>query len=116
MAVGTYNFPIQQEGDTFNSVQFTCTTTSNAVTTPIDLTSVSIKMQLRKTYQSEALLTLESGSGITITDAVNGVFRIDEFINISAYNYLYDIQFTYNSGVVKTYVKGFLEVLKEVTR
>ena len=48
---------------------------------PIDLTGAEIKMQLRKECNGVVYLELDQrNNGITITDAVNGKFQIDEQI------------------------------------
>lgn len=85
---------------------------------PIDLTNVAIKMEIRQSETAKNYLKqFIVDSGITKTDAVNGVFSIDAFIaDLPATNYFYDLQFTYNSGVVATYLKGKITVVNEVTR
>lgn len=104
------------KGDTFNQVVFEVKRNDVA----IDLTGATIKMQLRKNYSdtSAALsLTSVSNSGITITNASNGNFKINQqIIDIEVFNYVYDIQFTLASGEVKTYIKGGFNVVPEVTR
>jgi hypothetical protein len=84
---------------------------------PIDLTNVAIKMEIRQSETAKNYLKqFIVDSGITKTDAVNGVFSIDAFIaDLPATNYFYDLQFTYNSGVVATYLKGKIAVVNEVT-
>ena len=85
---------------------------------PIDLTNVAIKMEIRQSETAKNYLKqFIVDSGITKTDAANGVFSIDAFIaDLPATNYFYDLQFTYNSGVVATYLKGKITVVNEVTR
>lgn len=84
---------------------------------PIDLTNVGIKMDIRQSETAKSYLKrFTEESGITKTDAVNGVFKINAFIvDFPATNYVYDLQFTYNSGVVATYLKGKILVTNEVT-
>ena len=84
---------------------------------PIDLTNVAIKMEVRQSETAKNYLKqFIVDSGITKTDAANGVFSIDAFIaDLPATNYFYDLQFTYNSGVVTTYLKGKITVVNEVT-
>ena len=43
-----YNFKEQYAEDTFNGIKITCTKTSNEVTTPIDLTGVEIRMEIKE--------------------------------------------------------------------
>ena len=105
-----------KKGDTFDEVVFQVKI-NNIV---VDLTGATIKMQLRKNYSdtSAALsLTSVSSAGITITDAATGQFKINsQIIDIEVYNYVYDIQITLASGVVKTYVQGGFNITNEVTR
>ena len=84
---------------------------------PIDLTNVAIKMEIRQSETAKNhLKQFIVDSGITKTDSANGVFSIDAFIaDLPATNYFYDLQFTYNSGVVTTYLKGKITVVNEVT-
>ena len=104
------------KGDTFDEVAFQLKINDAAV----NLTGATIKMQLRKNYTdtSAALsLTSVSSAGITITDAETGQFKINsQIIDIEVYNYVYDIQITLASGVVKTYVQGGFNITNEVTR
>lgn len=103
-----------KRGDTFEAVNFEV----NVDSTPFDFTDTIIRMQLRKEYGGIIALSLTSvdSDGITITDAVNGQFKINEqIINIDAWNYLYDIEFDYNN-TVKTYISGNFNITNDVTR
>jgi hypothetical protein len=102
------------KSDTFEAVNFEI----NVDTIPVDLTDTTIRMQLRKEYGGVVGLSLTSvgNAGITITDAVNGLFRINQqIINIPAFNYIYDIEFDFD-GIVKTYISGNFLILNDVTR
>ena len=104
------------KGDTFDEVAFQLKINS----TVVNLTGSTIRMQLRKSYSDTvAALSLTSASfaGITITNAANGEFKINtQIIDIEVYNYVYDIQITFSSGIVKTYVQGGFNITNEVTR
>jgi len=103
------------KGDTFNEVPFELKINGSAV----NLTGATIKMQLKKcaTDVTPALsLTSASSAGITITNAASGLFKINEqIINIEAYNYVYDMQFTLSSGEVKTYINGSFLIIQDIT-
>jgi hypothetical protein len=102
------------KGDTFEAVNFEIKV-DNLV---VDLSDTIIRMQLRKVYGGVVALDLSSvdNAGITITDAVDGLFKINEqIINIEADNYIYDIQFNFD-GVVKTYISGNFLIKNDVTR
>jgi hypothetical protein len=102
------------KGDTFYEVDFEILKNQEA----IDLTNAIIRMQVRQNYGGAIVLNFTSidEEGITITDAVDGKFKINQrIIDIPAFNYIYDIQFTID-GVVKTYVSGNFLVTNDVTR
>jgi len=102
------------KADTFEAVNFEI----NVDTVPVDLSDTTIRMQLRKEYGGVVGLSLTSvgNAGITITDAANGLFRINQqIIDIPAFNYIYDIEFDFD-GVVKTYISGNFLIKNDVTR
>jgi hypothetical protein len=103
-----------KRGDTFYEVDFEILKNQQ----PIDLTTAIIRMQVRKDYGSPIVLNFTSvnDNGITITDAVDGKFTINQqIIDIRAFKYIYDIQFEIN-GIVSTYVSGDFLVTNDVTR
>jgi hypothetical protein len=103
-----------KRGDTFEAVDFEIRVNDVA----IDLSDTVIRMQLRKEYCGVVALSLTSidNEGITITDASEGLFKINkQIINIEAANYIYDIQFNFD-GEIKTYVSGNFLITNDVTR
>lgn len=101
-------------GDTFKEYPFEILINS----VPLDLTGVVIKIDLKKDACSLPALTLTSveSNGITITDALNGRFKINEqIINIPAFNYQYDIQITLADATVHTWVGGLFQVINTIT-
>jgi hypothetical protein len=104
------------KGDTFNQVAFEL----KIDTVAVNLTGAVIKMQLRKNASdvTPALsLTSVSSAGITITAPTLGQFKINEqIIDIPVETYQYDIQITFASGIVKTYVAGSFNITPEITR
>jgi hypothetical protein len=103
------------KGDTFEEVPFEILLNDE----PYSLEDAIIRMQLRKEYGGIPALSLTSvaNAGITITDDVNGLFKINEqIINICAFNYLYDIEIEFGDGTVKTYISGNFVIKNDVTR
>ena len=103
------------KGDTFDEVSFELLLNSD----PYSLEDAVIRMQLRKEYGGIPFLSLTSvaNSGITITNASNGHFKINEqIIDICAFNYLYDIEIEFGDGTVKTYISGNFLIKSDVTR
>ena len=101
-------------GDTFKEYPFEILIDSVA----LDLTGSVIKIDLKKDACSLAVLTITSvaSAGITITNAVNGEFKINtQIIDIQAGNYVYDIEFNIN-GVIETLIKGDFIITNDVTR
>jgi hypothetical protein len=87
-------------------------------TTSIDLTGVLIKCQFRQKIKNGVLVKeISEATGIDIYDAVNGLFRVDDFlVNWDSDIYYYDFQFTFTDGKVKTYFGGFFKVIQDVTQ
>ncbi len=108
----TFSFSARR-GDTYNGVQFQYII--NEV--PKNLTGATIKIGFRQgSANGQQVLVLSTGNGVTITNAAQGIFRIDPFIVLlPAGNYPYDIQLTDVAGVVKTYVSGTLKVIQDIT-
>lgn len=116
MIAGTYNIPTQTNGDTFDGVQFTMTKTIDGTTTAINLTDCQLFSQI-KDSKGLVVRDMSIGNGITVTNAINGVFQIDSFVvNLGIGTFVYDIQLIYPNGDIKTYVKGAFSVLQDVTK
>ena len=102
----TVTLPTAERGDTFSGYQFTLEVNGAAK----DLTDAIIVLTLDKGFGS--LSTVDSG-GLTITDATNGIFTIDEqIINFAARTHNYEITFTFSDGDVKTYIEGTWQITK----
>jgi hypothetical protein len=103
-----------KKGDTFEAVDFELKIND----VEVDLTDTIIRMQVRQNYGAAIVLNFTSvdDEGITITDAVNGLFKINQqIIDIPAFNYIYDIQFDFD-GEIKTYISGNFVITNDVTR
>lgn len=104
-----------KRGDTFDEVLFELKKDGTA----INLTGAIIHMQLRKAAGGPVFLNLTSAgsAGITITDATAGKFKINSvIINLEANVYLYDIEITFASGEVRTWISGQFTILNDITR
>lgn len=112
MIPGTYNYGNQYRGDTLNSIQFTLTTNS----LPLDLTDISIKCQFRLPFKGKTVKEISVGEGIIVSNPESGIFNIEPFIvTWDAGLYMYDIEFSYPSGVIKTYIKGTINIISDQT-
>ena len=105
------NYKPQLKGDTFRGGEYTIVPTT-------DLTGATARCQFRrggKRNTVEVELTL--GNGITITDATNGVYQIDEIqqLDWAVGNYNYDIEFTLPNGDIITPSEGILPVVQDTS-
>jgi len=103
-----YNLPITKSGDTFDGITFNIEVNSVA----LDITNSVIIMQLRQ--KNELKKELRTGSGLTITNGVGGIFQINALIiDLLAGVYDYDIQIIFTDGTVKTYISGTWTITKD---
>ena len=104
------------KNDTFESVNFTLSDKTTG--DPIDLTGISAQCQFRfSTKLGLVVLDVTLGSGLTLTDAVNGIITIEGFepITWEVGCDKYDIQITFPSEKIKTYVQGKVTILQDTT-
>lgn len=115
--VATVNFSMHVHNDTFTQRRFNFFAADG--TTELDLTDVTPRIQVRKgSYNGKLVVTSTVGDGIEWVDQSLGQFTWGGFRLAfdSAGKYYYDIQFTYaTSGIVRTYVRGEIEVIDDAT-
>lgn len=84
---------------------------------PVDLTSYSARMDVRKRPQSDVILALTEGSGITLGGSA-GTITLDvsaeDTAAITPGQYVYDLEL-YNGDYVKRLIQGTVSVSAEVT-
>lgn len=82
----------------------------------VNLTGCIIRMQLRTSQEGPTeieLNTLPNG-GMSITDAVNGLFRINQqLISFPAFDYLYAIQIEFPDGTVDEFLEGTWSIVED---
>jgi hypothetical protein len=110
-----YNVEIDQGADWFLNVTY-----EQPQGTPVNITNYTSALQLRSLpTDTTAVLSLATGSGITITGATGLVAvhatatqtrAIDEGV------YYYDLEITSQSGIVTRLIQGQAFVSAEVTR
>ena len=106
---------VHKIGDTF---KYTCIY-SDADGAGIDLTGSSIKVQAKINAESDvSLFDLAIGSGITVTDAVNGEFEmlVSDTTAWEIGIYQIDIQYTDASSIIESTETFEIEVIQDVTR
>ena len=111
---GTYNYADLIKTSSTEDIIFTLTDENSA---PIDLTGISAVCQFRYSNETGKLAKdLSIGSGLTLTDAAAGKIKIDSFlVDFEVGLYYYDIKLTFSSSKIKTYIKGTLNVLQNVS-
>jgi len=83
---------------------------------PIDLQNATIYIHVRKGCGGTLALSLTNGDGLTITGADNNQISISKLVDIEKGTYKWDLQVTYSSGIVKTYIEGEFVVQDDVTK
>lgn len=89
-----------------------------ADTTPIDLSGSTILIQVRPTPSStEVALTLSTAdSSIGIGGVDSNQITLNKIVDIAAGNYVYDMNVTFPSGEVKTYLWGNFIVTEDISK
>ena len=101
----SYTMPDTVKGNTFVGVEFNLQNNGTA----IDITGATIAL-IAKIWDQEgadAVISLDTTDGITITDATEGKFEVDEqVIDVEARCYEYDIKVTFPDSTVRSYIYG----------
>lgn len=83
---------------------------------PLSLATAAVKLQVRTKPDGELLWELTEGNGITVAGPSNNVVVIQKVCDISGCGvYHYDLQATFTSGIVATYIRGAFIVQKDIT-
>lgn len=113
-APGTLNLTCYQ------GASFDYTLTWNVGGSAVDLTNYTARMQVRASYDSHtAVLSLTSGSGITLGGTAGSIFIEAAPITTAAIasgQYVYDLELVTQGGAVTRLVEGTFTVDPEVTR
>lgn len=110
-----YNFNNHVKGDTFDAVEFQLILGGVIQ----NLTGMEFACMFKSNPEDTVpvlSLTSKVNGGIVITNATQGKFKIDPgIVDITPGIYYYDLQFTFATGEVKTYISGTLTVVQDVT-
>lgn len=89
-----------------------------ADTTPVDLTGCTIVIQVRPTASSsEVALELNTTEGsISIGGVDTNQITLNKIVDVPAGSYVYDMNVTFPSGEVKTYIWGNFIVQEDITK
>jgi len=107
------NYTIKAYRNDTLQLTFTITDGSNL---PISLATAAMKMEVRTKPDGDIKLTFTEGDGLTVGGTNNNVVTVSKVVNIEeGCTYFYDLQATFTSGVVTTYVKGPFVVMEDIT-
>lgn len=82
---------------------------------PVDLTGSSVRMEFRQKGELKKCYDTFDGS-IVISNTLLGTILIPEHImDLDAGVYVYDITVTFSDGSVKTYLRGTIKVVGNIT-
>jgi len=86
--------------------------------TPVDLSGCTILIQVRPTPSSETIaLELSSeNSSIGIGGIDSNQITLNKIVDVAAGSYVYDMNVTFPSGEVKTYLWGNFIVSEDITK
>jgi len=112
-----YNIPNQYNGDTFEQITFNFYNTSSDAGNEIDLNGATPKMDIRRgNSRGKVVKQLTIGDGLEWVNQSLGQFRTQAFlIDWGGGDYVYDLQITYSSTSVTTYIKGSFKVTEDIT-
>jgi hypothetical protein len=89
-----------------------------ADTTPVDLSGSTILLQVRPSAASASVvLTLSTAnSSISIGGANRNQITLNKIVDVAAGSYVYDMNVTFPTGEVKTYIWGNFIVQEDITK
>ena len=89
-----------------------------ADTTPVDLSGCTILIQVRPTPTSATIaLTLSTAdSSISIGGVNRNQITLNKKVDVTAGSYVYDMNVTFPSGEVKTYIWGNFIVQEDISK
>ena len=113
MIAATANYKSANTGDSLPNREITITQTTDVgeeteQTLPVDLTGSTITVTFVKGSTS---IIKTVGDGLTLTDAVNGVFTIDTFKLNEPGRWRYDAEIEFAGDIDKTYIKGSILIV-----
>jgi hypothetical protein len=109
-------FPDIIKGDTFTGLKMTFYDGVGEDKTPMDLTGVSIVIAFKKGAGQNAVFAFKTlDATITIPDPESGeIFLQPRLMEYPAMTYVFDVELTFLSGTVRTYLKDSWRVCQDV--
>jgi len=117
--VGQWDFPPVVSGnDTMSPFVMTINEYDpiTMLTTPLNLVGATVTIQFKLDAWSPMALQISTANAIAITDGVNGVLTINQFlVNIPEGLYNYDCLILTSDGMKRTYYRGIMNVEQPIT-
>ncbi len=105
--MANWSIPKHIKGDTFNQ---------RKITFPFDITDCVIKMQFRVTSVSNIVLEFTTENNTFEKISSTEVLMKSRILNVSASNYIADLEVTFLDGTVYTYFTANLQIIQDITR
>lgn len=112
MVPAEINYKDHVRGDTINERKFTISQTIGDNTSPVDLSGAVIRVD----FVADSRIKKTIGNGITVIDPPNGIFKIDNFKLDIPGRWRYDVEIEFPDGLVKTWIKGFINIKDDITK
>jgi hypothetical protein len=116
IAAAIHHFKVYS-GDTWEAT-LTLTDVGNI---PLDLTGAIVKLQVRRQIGQSVVFELTNQvatdglHGIELSGLTSNVINIKKIVTLNGGNFKYDLQVTYPTGVIKTYLRGDFIVTDDIT-
>lgn len=114
VAAASHNFRIYR-GDSWSCVLTFFDTDGS----PLNLAGSAIKLQVKaKATDTNTVKELSLGTGLTLSGSGNNILTIESAgdLPVRVGDYAYDLQVTFGSGRIVTYLRGTVVVVQDVTR
>jgi hypothetical protein len=118
MTPGVYDFGVYRSGDTLRETPFQLYYKTGENKNPINLSGCTITCQFRKRPTAPASLTMSNTNyWIQVTNARNGEMLFKNIpLVLTPGLYYHDVQFTFPSGDIRTYIAGTILIESDIAR
>lgn len=108
----TYDIPPHRRGDTWDGIN---SISININGVPIVLSGAAIKMEFRQGLDTPVAMTFSTTDNTIQILNANTIRIPPRKIEVPFAKYFYDLQVTYPTGVVKTYMSGSWPIVPDIT-
>jgi hypothetical protein len=108
----TYDIPPHRRGDTWDGINSISISVNNV---PISLSGASIAMDFRQGIDTPVIMRFTTENNTIQILNANTIRIPSRKIEVPFGTYQYDLQVTYPTGVVKTYMSGIWPIVPDVT-